>query len=438
MHGKWQQERGQMLLLFVAVFSIVLVLAAFVIDQGFWMGRKRAAQTAADAAARSGAIAEMGRPTGSCVPTSPACALPCREAALTAILNDVQVSNQCDNGSTETVFESRVISGTRCLEATVDENEQPMFSAFFGIALGDVHVGATSTACAGTVDAVEAFAGDQDPDGIAVVLGRGGNRDCFSGSSLDVGRECVIWGAIDDNSQHNRLLWTQRRECPAGNISGSVSQISIGVAWQCRRGDEIRANRISSVADSGVDQDDVLFAFRSRLQSSTACDRGPDSASFRAAFGRADGLPFEAQPPPPFTPSGGNRPRNAIYAQNDCFNNPRIVVLPLTLGSITSSGNKDIDGFAVVYLTGCYDRRNSIQEPNAAAESNTCSASALPGPTSQDDSRECVERGSYEPSAFCRVEIRGVPLRLFLTRGAVGNLRAMTDANFPLTIQTVE
>jgi hypothetical protein len=443
---RWHQdEQGQILILFVVMSTLIFALAAFAIDQGYWYGRRREVQNTADASARAGAIAQLGRPTGSCVPSSPACALPCREAALTAIENWLDVSNQCDDGPTETDFNdlgaSGGPSGSRCVEAVIDDIGASMFSSLFGVI--SIDIGARAIACAGTVRAIETFAGNEGPDGVAVVMGPTGNRDCFSGNSLRVGFECVVWGAMDESGQqHNRLLWTDEEDC-AGVINGSAAQISSGVAWKCDQedDDEVETTEINDVADGGMNQDDVLFAFRTRLNNTTTCDfvefgAGPPQ-SFRNAFARGDGLANAPSVPPPAFLGGGSS-RTSIYVQNDCFDNPRIVVMPITFDNGASGGDKDVDGFAIVYLTGCYDRGASIAEPNPAAETNTCSGATLPSPTSEDDNRECDDAPGYTPSAFCRVEIRGVPLRVFITRGAIGDLGAITNPNFPLTIQTVE
>src|SRR5437870_2189591 len=49
-------ERGQVLVLFVGLFTVLIALAAFSIDQGLWLGHRRIAQKDADAAVRAGAV----------------------------------------------------------------------------------------------------------------------------------------------------------------------------------------------------------------------------------------------------------------------------------------------------------------------------------------------------------------------------------------------
>ena len=49
-------ERGQALILFVGIFSVVLVIAAIVVDFGLWFAERRSAQRGADLAAAAGAL----------------------------------------------------------------------------------------------------------------------------------------------------------------------------------------------------------------------------------------------------------------------------------------------------------------------------------------------------------------------------------------------
>ena len=53
--GVRRGERGQYLVLFVVLFSLIIGIAAFSIDQGVWLGERRISQKDADAAARAGA-----------------------------------------------------------------------------------------------------------------------------------------------------------------------------------------------------------------------------------------------------------------------------------------------------------------------------------------------------------------------------------------------
>lgn len=449
-------ERGQMLLLFVVMFSVLFAFAAFAVDQGFWFGRRRIVQTGADVAARGGAIAFFGSVLS-----------PCEEAAYTATQNGIDVSDPagCNDGPTATNFSTHTQNGIEeCVKAEVAANVRSLFAGTFGIF--DIDIGAGATACAGGVRGVTARQvstanNRQGPEGIPFVVADtpGVSRDCFTGNHLQPGVECVIWASMDSveiggaGNRHNRLIWDDDEDCD-GNVDGSTSEIVNGIpSWTCREdavpSDKIDVDYLDDVSGAGIDIGEVRSAIISRLGQATTCNSlegGGPAQSFQNAFGRADGLDgVGAVPPPPFP--GGAAPLNANYVQNDCYNNPRIVILPFTNESATSSADKDVDGFAVVYITGCYLSNTPLHgSPAAEVETNTCSGWPEPTdiPDSDDDDagRDCQQQGPYVPSDFCRYEIRAVPIRLFITDGAVGGLLDMNDGasqnDFPLTIETVE
>ena len=49
-----RSERGQAIILFVGLFSVVLVMAAIMVDFGVWFAERRSAQRVADLAAAAG------------------------------------------------------------------------------------------------------------------------------------------------------------------------------------------------------------------------------------------------------------------------------------------------------------------------------------------------------------------------------------------------
>ena len=196
------QNRARILVLFVVLFSFVLALAAFSIDQGFWYGKRRVVQKDVDAAARSGAMAFLGDNYDAC-----------DQAQQTAGLNGatLSASTGCD-------------ADGKCVTTRSEQEVTSLFARFFNI--DGIDIGAESVACIGSAQGVHAFRGDSGPDGMPVALAPGGSRDCFAGGTLQVGRECVIWGALDraDTPPHNRLRWwTDEATIEQGNCVGPVS-----------------------------------------------------------------------------------------------------------------------------------------------------------------------------------------------------------------------
>ena len=51
-----RNERGQAIILFVGLFSVILVISAIVVDVGLWLAERRSAQRVADLAAAAGAV----------------------------------------------------------------------------------------------------------------------------------------------------------------------------------------------------------------------------------------------------------------------------------------------------------------------------------------------------------------------------------------------
>ena len=388
------------------MFTIVLAMAAFAIDQGFWFGRRRVAQHAADAAARGGAVAFLST-------TNPLPLSPCKQAALTATQNRLTMTNVDPTDPDECLG-----PGPDCVTSQIQDSVSSLFAGAFGI--DEIDVGAQATACAGTVLGVRADDGSDGPQGIPIALASGGPHDCFQGGQLQPGRECVVWGALD-GPPHNRLLWSTAGDCD-GSPTGDQIEISDGVRFSCVAGDVIGTTNIPDDppgSQAELDQGNVLLAFRDRLGRPTTCaslEPGqPNRASFRNALGNGDGSPEKADPPPPL---GGSGDRDAFFVQNDCLDNPRLVIMPVTDAPL-SGGNGSITGIAIVYLTGCYEQGAIIPEPNATAETNTCAEAPYP--------------------PFTRnTEVRGVPVRVYITKGAAGDLGNIDDANWPLTVETTQ
>ena len=386
------------------MFTIVLAMAAFAIDQGFWFGRRRVAQHAADAAAR---VARSRFEHD-----QPAAAVPMQTGGTDGHAKPLTMTNVDPTDPDE------CLGPVRLRHVTGQDSVSSLFARAFGI--DGIDVGAQATACAGTVLGVRADDGSDGPQGIPIALARRGPDDCFRGGQLQPGRECVVWGALD-GPPHNRLLWSTAGDCD-GSPTGDQIEISDGVRFSCVAGDVIGTTNIPDDppgSQAELDQGNVLLAFRDRLGRPTTCaslEPGqPNRASFRNALGNGDGSPEKADPPPPL---GGSGDRDAFFVQNDCLDNPRLVIMPVTDAPL-SGGNGSITGIAIVYLTGCYEQGAIIPEPNATAETNTCAEAPYP--------------------PFTRnTEVRGVPVRVYITKGAAGDLGNIDDANWPLTVETTQ
>jgi hypothetical protein len=180
--------------------------------------------------------------------------------------------------------------------------------------------------------------------------------------------------------------------------------------------------------DDEGSQEDVFDSVDDRLDDATHCS-GPNSASFTAAFEDADGRQSaESDHAPPVFPGGQSSSRQRVYVQNNCFDNPRIVMLPIVTGGSDGSNGRRVRGFATVYLTGCYVKSQPVTEPNPSAQNKDCD-------DFDDDPEDCNDPDDRTDG--CDYEIRGVPIHLYVSDGSLGGMTA-PRTSAPVTIQVVE
>jgi hypothetical protein len=205
--------------------------------------------------------------------------------------------------------------------------------------------------------------------------------------------------------------------------------------------------------------EEVLDEMEDRLDRNINCSNEsgePNDSSFQNAFGNGAGTSGLALDPPPLKePSAAAAPRDHVYVQNDCFNNPRIVVMPV------AGASGAVQGFATIYITGCYDLNDpadQIVEPNPRGETEECNDArdwddddddcdddddddcrrCRRGDDDDDDNDDRCCRGDDDDDERCEEwVVRGIPVHVFITDGAMGGITP-PGPNAPLTIQTVQ
>jgi hypothetical protein len=430
-------EQGQVLLLFVVIFSVILAMGALALDQGFWLGRHRATQAAADASARAGALVYVANTTasGGCSAGTPR-----RVAAANAEENRIDVNVGTCSGPQSAFVASGDCPGVGAnrpsVNADVGQELRSFFSGFFGI--DEIETRAESTACVGTISA---FGIDEDRNehitsGLPVYIRSDdtyNGRGCFSGGAPKIGQQCVIVRACERQggspaSQADNCTFggqpvrsgffeeTDDDECEGdGNMGGALDAIEDrDMSLLCRvesgsgcPGSNVCIDAEPAPEDEG-DHADIMNAFEDRLESA------PNSCNeFHELFKRVDGGNV-ARP----WVSGGNPQQTVYFRDPDCDMDDagRVGVLVFT----DSSATQRVKGFAVVYITGCFTRGSSF-----TTSENTCSSN------SNDDHDS---------------ELRGVLLRTFMPeadRGDLGRVSIVTSGsnaniNIPYSIQTVE
>jgi hypothetical protein len=247
------------------------------------------------------------------------------------------------------------------------------------------------------------------------------------------------------------------------DVDSSIEDIDAGVELRCTINTGTGCSGTSSCINTehinlDINQEDVLEDMRQRLVQDTHCaipeDPSAPEQAFQEAFGNGDGDPSTAPAPPAL---GGTATPSHVYVQNDCYDNPRIVVLPIVSSSRDDpTRSEPVLGFATVYITGCYLDNNAGTAE--ARESNTCGEDDCwfngdPGDVNDSRPDDCLDLcpGACPPSGSnaddrcfipnphtgCFVEIRAIPVHMFIIEGSLGGITAPTN-NAPLTIQTVQ
>jgi hypothetical protein len=431
------------LVLFAILFTVILVIAGFAIDQGFWYGERRVVQKDADLAARAGALAYMTSLTNT--------------SGAEAAARDAAVANGASPGDLTVLSHALscttpdgTVSGAPQVEVRIEKTTRGLFTSLPLVSddTDGIEIGARSVACAGGVRTLEVDNSNNPSSSqntlkaIPIVLrsDAGGPGSCFSGGALRLGQECVIWGALRGYPESRRIGYSDPgsggNDCRGSGNPDLHDDTEDGIDFTCTvttgsSCDDDVCVRIETVDnDDEGEQEDLFQGMNHRLEDDTDCDsiEGGDTneASFQNAFGNADGDPSIAPDPPAL---GGSGTANHVWVQNDCFDNPRIVVLPIITGGSNGSGSRPVRGFAVVYLTGCYE---------------TGDTSSI----SQREREECEDNGGdeHEPedcddpddaNDACFVEVRGIPVRVFASRESIGDI-ASPSVNSLLTIQTVQ
>jgi hypothetical protein len=425
-----KDEQGQVLLLFIGFFSVIIILGAFVLDQGLWLARHRAIQPAADASARSGILAYLGNSSSACSSNTHAR----RVAAQVADASGFNVSVAACTGAAGTSFSTStscpsVGSSNPSVHAIVGEEQKSFLTGVFGIDPPDAS--ADAVACAGTLERM----GPADLTGYLplwienddTLSGRG----CFNGGVIKLGQSCVIvracerrggsGGNRDDcnrpslNSGFARVPSSDECEGQSGSTNTQKSRILNEIEdndmnWTCRinpnssgstcpnPNEETCFDRQTNFPENVNEHDDILDRFEERMT-----DTDNDCDSFGEALKRADGTSAVR----PWV-SGGN-PNTTTYIQQ-CESGRLGVIL------LTDSTQQRVKGLAMVYILGCFDRGTAMSNVNE---------------------NECT--GSHND----QIEVRGAIIRAYMQDALAGGaLRPLnvtsSNLNTIVITQTVE
>lgn len=436
-----RSEHGQTIVLFVAFFSIMLLLAGFAIDQGNWLNHRRDAQKDADSAARIGAAYLVTALEDHSISGAESTnATNHIKAGIDRNTGPGSLAGVTINAATCPTSESGNIQNVASVEVVAHRPAGGLFTALFNIDdTSAQNIGARATTCAGTAQTLHA----QSIEGIPLALVRpsstllgqtGSNqyacpqstcprqKDCFENSAtggLILGRECVImWSEEDDEDFGGpRSLFRadpdDDDECEDGNSGRSEIEDGIedGIEFICTvvPGSSCGSGVAYCVNDYNNDMyDDAISAFEERLDRDDDCS-GDSSRNirFRATFSFASGESIPSGNVP--EGMGGSSSSNSeVYARQEC-DTPRTVLMPVVMDD-NGSGRQRVLGFVLVYITGCFRRDLSLSNSNSLSNNN--------GLCNVDEDDEDME-------------VRGVPIRVFLSEedsiGGLCPLRVTTN-----------
>jgi len=441
---KSEAERGQVLILFVALFTVLLLFAAFSIDQGLWLNHRRIAQKDADAAARAGAAAYLKSisdgeisPSIATYATAQAGALKVSAAngAGTTVGTAPVFAPGCDASTVTTCARASCpltvgtpIAGAPSVEIAVPRPAPGLFVRALGG--GDANdIGAKSTACVGSVKTIQIT----DHGGLPLAIYTD-DSSCFdtsvSPSVPRIGSQCVLKNAAQGNQSRGYFLPPPDADCWDNGTPPGTDVITGGVNFTCQLNTSSGANCPPSPGETRTDcinsfngtvGQNVPDDFVARLTRTTDnnCPTGatdPGSDAFSDIFSYADGRPGPVKGPP-----GLNSPPNVnvftsavdpfgtVYVHNAC-STPRTALI------IISDPSEQVLGFAAVYIVGCFDE--TVGEPDNPLTNviNDCNT-------------------VYNSSKAGHIELRGVIVNVYLTEEAAGDIGTITKYA-PLAIQT--
>jgi len=375
-----RSQRGQAIILFVGLFSVIMAISVIVVDFGLWFSEHRGAQKDADAAALAGAqayIADLGDTNtafndavdwaikngiqSSDINPSPTSNCPDGKSCIQA-----QIGNCREDGSdTEMPW----------VEAKIRHNSRSLFGGIFGLIAPDI--GATARACVGS----PRTAMDLSPFGVQIGFVTDPDcpnydeplSDCLEPDPDNPGQTRPVYGSVC-------ILKTgaQSDDC-AGFYGGQRGQLTLG-ELDC---DQKSANTMrhdfhyGASAGCSVDQEvntgtgnivGLLTGLNDRLEEEGRCDElfytgNKKFDDFNEVFSLVGAEP-------PIVPSADN-----VFSLNECSitcgpglpiqcdekephthtYTPRVIDLVLIDQLEQGEQTATITGFAGFYVIGCFN-----------------------------------------------------------------------------------
>jgi len=383
-----QQQRGQAMVMFIGIFTVIAVVGVIVVDFGLWFSERRGAQTDADLPALAGARE-------------------CMLELITKVDHDPtwaieQWFDENNGGNAELVADKTSTdcepqdNGELCVDVVVRHKSKTLFSSFFSPVFDGVagNIGAHARACAGAAAAPENVVPFEvaKPD------------PCFSGGSPDFDNLCPLEsGAHGEcppdapSSCKSNPRGMADLEAPPGYCSEGTGNadpgplIACGAPGMClpNEGDACPASPwydCAAVQDGNTAE--VLDAIQCRLNGGSYCNKVHKLTCTPEGEGLCD---TDANGIDDFDESVTLMPgTDNVYEPKDCDPttageqiSPRIITV-IVFDEIPppggSSTGRPIRAFAGFYLAGCAEEGKIVNTTDDLTEDERkCIYSGPPG-----------------------------------------------------------
>ena len=345
-------QRGQVIVMFVGILTIITIAGVIVVDFGLWFSERRAAQTDADLPALAGArecMLELA--SGGSYTADPVGAV-----------DDFFELNRVSNTTLDYVSPAceEDDQGRLCVTVRVRHDVETWFSSFYSPifdAVSDDDIGAHATACAGAAQA---------PDNV-VPFEVEKPGPCFQSGEPDFSNLCPLEGSSWDPNPRGMLdLAASEDYCSEGPVPASIDKlIACSAPGICLINGEIPPTCVPAILgpwyDCVVVQDgnpaNVLDGVRCRLMGGAACKHIPHIDCSTDGEGicdtDGDGIDSFDESVTEITP-GAYQARDCDSTTPEEQISPRLVTV-IVLDVVPAPGNDGypIVAFAAFYLEGC-------------------------------------------------------------------------------------
>ena len=377
--SRLHRERGQVLVMFVGIFTIIAVVGLVVVDFGLWFSERRGAQTDADMSALAGAQTYAADLTDTAGAFDDAVEWAVKNGVDPAEIDPSNTSNCSAGNSCVDVgiggcYENGTDTAMPWVESKIRHNTRSLFGEFFDFAAPDI--GATARACVGS----PRTAIDLSPFGVQTGFVTDPScpdygeplSDCLEPDPDNPGRTRPVYGAVC-------ILKTGAQNPGCQNTGGQRGQLTLG-DLDC---EQTSANTLrhdfhyGAKAACSVDQEvntgtgnlvGLLRGLQDRLSEEGLCDQlSPTGGDGYDDFDEVFSL-VGADPADPIVPSADNVfSLNECSITNECSEGhthtytPRVLDLVLVDQLEQGEQTATITGFAGFYVIGCVDDDDAQQ-----------------------------------------------------------------------------